>query len=319
MRRKTAEEYREEVYNLVGDEYEIIEDYILSSVPTEMKHTLCNHVYKVRPNLFLKGGRCPNCNGNDAKRKTTEQFKEEVMALVGDEYTVLGDYVARDINIKIRHNVCNREYFVEPGNFLHKSRCIECHHNSLRLTQAEVESKFRDAIGEHYQLVSEYHSMQTKVTMKHTLCGNTFEVRPTDIIYKASGCTVCVQSKGEDFISEYLKSRGIRYIAQKKFDDLKNIFQLPYDFYLPQYNTLIEYQGSQHFYPKTFGGMPKELAEANLVSQKHRDKLKKEYADKNGYTLWEPTYKLNTYSKVEEYLNKQFALLEVTQGTLNQN
>lgn len=36
---------------------------------------------------------------------------------------------------------------------------------------------------------------------------------------------------------------GIKYQVQKKFDD----FDLRFDFYLPDYNTVIECDGAQHF------------------------------------------------------------------------
>lgn len=303
MRRKTPEEYEAEVYTLVGDEYTIIEGYILSSTPTYMRHNFCGHTFKIRPNAFLKGGRCPNCNGNEAKRKTTEQFKAEVKALVGDEYTVLGEYVNRSTNIKISHNHCQREYYVEPGNFLYRSRCIECYYDDLRLTVDEVTERIKEALGEDYILVSNYESLQKKVTMQHTACGHLFDVRLTDVFYKRSGCKCCTQSRGEEYVMNYLDSKNIKYVIQKRFDDLKDKAPLTYDFFLPETNTLIEYQGEQHFRPKTFGGISKERANTNLVGQQRRDQLKREYASENGYTLVEPTYKLKTYSSLVKFLD----------------
>ena len=38
----------------------------------------------------LHRSRCPNCFGNE--KKTTEQFKQEVYDLVGDEYSVIEEY-----------------------------------------------------------------------------------------------------------------------------------------------------------------------------------------------------------------------------------
>lgn len=303
MRRKTNEEFVREVDELVGSEYTILEEYTLSSKPTKMRHNVCGHEYSPRPNSFLKGGRCPNCNGNDAKNKTTEQFKKEVFDLVGDEYTVLGEYKNRVIDIEIRHNKCGREYLVRPHNFLSRSRCIECYHDTLRLSQDEATSKLHSSLDSTYKIVSEYESLQRKTKVKHEVCGNTYEVRLSDVIQKKSSCPYCKQSVGEQQVATYLRSNGIEFTINKKFDDLKDQFQLSYDFHLPKHNTLIEFQGEQHFIPKTFGGITKKEAKEKLELQKYHDKLKREYANNNGFILLEPSYKLNTFEKVVKFLD----------------
>lgn len=315
MRRKTNEEFLEEVYDLVKEEYTVLTKYELSSKKLTMRHNLCGKEYQVRPNIFLKGSRCPYCHGNKAKHKTTEQYKKEVYDLVGDEYSVLEDYINRETPILMKHNKCGRKYKVSPGNFLYRSRCIECYHKSIRLTTEEINNSIKEHLGISYTLVSEYNGAGNKVELLHKDCNKKFKVRYTDIIQKHSGCPYCKKSRGEEYIESYLIEKGIEYEEQKKFDDLTNIFQLSYDFYLPEYGILIEYQGEQHFRPKTFGGITREQAKERFINQKHNDKLKKDFANNRGYILWEPDYKINTYSKIKKYMDKQFMLLEVTQGT----
>jgi hypothetical protein len=60
-RRKSHDEFVQEVYDLVGDEYTVIGTYKLSSIKLDMKHNECNFVYPIRPSAFLKGQRCPDC------------------------------------------------------------------------------------------------------------------------------------------------------------------------------------------------------------------------------------------------------------------
>ena len=60
-------------------------------------------------------------------RKTTEEFKQEVYNLVGNEYSVLGEYITNKTKIKMRHNKCGYEYEVTPNSFLSNgNRCREC-------------------------------------------------------------------------------------------------------------------------------------------------------------------------------------------------
>lgn len=134
---KTTELFKEEVYELVGEEYTVLDDYVHSHIPIRMKHNACvdgvNCEFPVPPAQFLSGSRCPKCqnlNRAEKQRKTERQFKEEVFELVGDEYTVLGDYKNARTYIKMRHNDCKHggayDYQVTPDAFLRGSRCPRC-------------------------------------------------------------------------------------------------------------------------------------------------------------------------------------------------
>lgn len=71
---------------------------------------------------------------------------------------------------------------------------------------------------------------------------------------RGSGCPKCRCSKGEKKIDSFLKEKEITFIYEKTFSDLKGTKNrvLSYDFYLPEYNLLIEYQGEQHAIPISF-------------------------------------------------------------------
>ena len=93
-------------------------------------------------------------------------------------------------------------------------------------------------------------------------------------------------SRGESRIQKFLKKNKIAFVPQKTFSDCKHLKVLPFDFYLPKYNLLIEFQGAQHYRPvEVFGG--KEA----FIGQKHRDKIKKEFAKKNDIVLLAISYK----------------------------
>ena len=96
-----------------------------------------------------------------------------------------------------------------------------------------------------------------------------------------------------------MKAFGITYEYQKTFPDLKDVQTLSYDFYLPDQNILIEYQGLQHYEPVDhFGGDGKFK-----LQQKH-DKLKSDYARDHGYNLIAVPYTYDTLSKIKKYLLK---------------
>lgn len=302
MRRKTPEEFSEEVVNLTGTEYELYTDYHRSNVHVYIKHFTCGRIFKITPNAFLRGNRCPFCNGNNFKRKDTEQFKKEVYRLVGNEYSVIGEYTNRSTNITIKHNTCGRVYKVQPGNFLQGSRCIECYYQSKRLTQSDAIDRIKEHLGSEYKLMSKYTGVFDPLKVLHVHCGHTFSVKLSDVVWKNSGCPYCKEPKGEKNILRFLDSHHIKYECQKRFPNLKDKKPLSYDFYLPDKNVLIEFQGTQHFVPKTFGGISKSRAIKNFNLQQKHDKLKKDFADKNGFILLTPSYKIESIEDMAEFL-----------------
>jgi hypothetical protein len=83
------------------------------------------------------------------------------------------------------------------------------------------------------------------------ICGNNpnhkYDAVLTDRTYKNSACPICRESKGERRLKEYLTSLGIEFIQQKSFPKCKYKCRLKFDFYIPLYNLLIEFDGKQHF------------------------------------------------------------------------
>lgn len=151
-------------------------------------------------------------------------------------------------------------------------------------------------------MVGEYVSSQKKTLLHHDRCDNDFYVRVDDISQKRSGCPYCSSSRGEDYVRSALTRFGYDFEEQVQFDGLADVFSLSYDFLIPSKKVLIEYQGSQHYYPKTFGGMSKEDAIKRLNTQLRHDNMKRKYATDNGYRLIEIPYKFDTLDKVQEQL-----------------
>lgn len=91
------------------------------------------------------------------------------------------------------------------------------------------------------------------------------------------------KSKGEEKIEQYLNSKSIEYIPQKKFIDLVSDKDklLPYDFYLVNKNIIIEFDGKQHDEYIPYFHKTKKAFEESVK----RDKLKDKYAKDNRIKL----------------------------------
>ena len=114
-----------------------------------------------------------------------------------------------------------------------------------------------------------------------------------------SGCPKCNESKGEIKVKHILEELKIPYIQQKTFDELKDIGLLKCDFYLPMHNSIIEFNGRQHYEPvSTWGGIK------NFKEIKRRDQLKRDFCEKNSINLLEIHFKEKQVKKnIKSFLN----------------
>lgn len=76
MRRKTDTQFKQEVFDLVGDEYTFLEPYVNKRTKIRVKHNKCGSIYKIAPGSFLMGKRCSHCKGG--VKKTDAQFKKNL-------------------------------------------------------------------------------------------------------------------------------------------------------------------------------------------------------------------------------------------------
>ena len=122
----------------------------------------------------------------------------------------------------------------------------------------------------------------------HCICACGKETNPDPTMnnltrYHTLSCGCRKNSKWEIFIQKYLEKNNINFIPQKTFVDClnkKKTSHLFFDFYLIDYNTIIEYDGLQHFKPvKIWGGQEK------LDKQQENDNIKDNYCKQNKIQL----------------------------------
>ena len=107
--RKTNKQFKKEIFELVGDEYEVLSEYINTNTKIKMKHNKCGNEYLTTPNNFLSGSRCKHCS---LKRKNIEEIKEEVFETTNGEYSVISNDNPNNNKEKVlfKHNQCNNTF-----------------------------------------------------------------------------------------------------------------------------------------------------------------------------------------------------------------
>lgn len=121
-RRKTNKSFVEECQSKVGDEYTIIEEYYNAKTKILISHNICGEYFKMTPNNFLRGQRCPFCS----RTRDKDDFVKKVRNLTGQEYCVTGDYLGSRRKIDIYHKECDKIFSMTPNNFLNGQRCANC-------------------------------------------------------------------------------------------------------------------------------------------------------------------------------------------------
>lgn len=111
-------------------------------------------------------------------------------------------------------------------------------------------------------------------------CGNIKNVVGGNLLNGGSMSCGCMNmSHGEFKIKEILIKNNIDFIQEYHPNDFKYFQNARYDFYIPQTNTLIEYDGKQHFMKKHVGW------DEDLQEIQKRDNLKNKWAIENNYNL----------------------------------
>jgi len=139
-------------------------------------------------------------------------------------------------------------------NFIRGHQCKKCSYelraNGLRTDTSLIEKRINSINGNVLLNIDEF-----KDVTKHNLrircsCGKEFTT--SFVNYTKHNVTTCFscsskESSGEKLIKSILDELQIEYIQEKRFDDCRDIKPLPFDFYLPGYNTVIEFDGQFHF------------------------------------------------------------------------
>lgn len=132
-----------------------------------------------------------------------------------------------------------------------------------------------------YIYLSKYECDSNKIDIYCTKCEHKFSQKVNNHL-NGSGCPRCKESKGEKAIAKFLDKHNIEYIREHKF---KELGQLRFDFYLPNLNTCIEFNGRQHFVPVKYWGGTKYLEKL----QKY-DRIKEKYCEDNGINIIQIKY-----------------------------
>ena len=266
-----------------GDRYDYSKvDYINNRTKVNI---ICKEhgIFEQRPTRHLCGDGCPKCNGG--VKSNHDEFIQKAKNTHGDIYDYsLVNYINSITKVKI---ICKKHgvFEMKPNCHLSGQNCGKCSIENNLLTTVQFIEKAQKVHGNIYDYCFvdyKHNSIKIKIICREH---GIFEQKPYSHL-NGRGCSKCkIKSKGELFIADWLNQNVINFEVQKSFVDCKNMLPLRYDFYLPNQNLLIEYDGEPHFKEVAYlgGKVGFELRQTN-------DKIKSEYAINNNLNLLRIAY-----------------------------
>ena len=272
--RKTTSDFIKEAKEIHKDKYDYSLVYYINN-EVNIKIICTEHgIFEQTPSNHLRGSGCKKCISDN---RINKNFIQTAKNKFGNKYDYsLVNYINNITKVKI---ICSEHGIFEqvPKDHL---RCDGCPYCSGKKMNTELFIKKSSEIHDNLYDYSLSNYISANINIK-IICKKhgEFEQKPISHI-RGSGCPICKISKGENEILKYLKKYNIKFETQKTFNDCKNMKLLPFDFYLPNYNICIEFQGDQHFNPVDFfGGIIK------FEDLQKRDKIKETYCINNNIRL----------------------------------
>lgn len=224
----------------------------------------CGREFKTDFHHFVRQNQrqCPCCGKeNQARRqRLTREDLDHRLAAIGCAFES-GDYKNRKSNITIKcrcgHSRTSRLNTILTPSF--SGLCQSCSDRKFRAQNRFTLDQIREWCAEKgVELMSEEYTDIKSPLCFRCACGEVFETS-WEIVsyYNKTRCDTCTRKRsfGEQAIKNWLEERGIKHTTQKTFEGCGSTRRkFPFDFYLPDYDTCIEFDGQQHFKPVDFAG-----------------------------------------------------------------
>ena len=287
---KVKEQTKEEFVNLLNNNgHKLLSEYVNSATKVKIDFNCGHQPHWLTPNSYKSGRGCPKCKFKNRSTKAKEDF----LKMIEDNgHKLLSEYIDSVTKVEIDFNCGHKPHWIRPNSYKSGTGCPKCVIEQYTKAKEDFLKMIED---NGHKLLSEYIDSVTKVKIDFNCGHKPHWLRPSDYKYRGGkgGCPLC-KHKGESALYELLINMGYKAEKQKKYEDLRDKRLLSYDFYLPQYNLLIELDGEHHrdkvvYCTKDMIDAEKDLAKLEakirLKDRKHKDKLKDDYAKNNNIPL----------------------------------
>jgi len=262
-----------------------VDNYINASTSIKFKCKTCEKIFKKKPKEFNK----LKCNCIDRLNNYKNSIKNKNLIILEQFY---------NFKKKIKHKclTCENTFISNPKSIKNSIYgCPFC--SGKKISNKDYINKLPKDI----ELIGEYKNSFTKVEHKCLICNNKWYTKPNYILHMGCGCPHCASSKGERAIYNILDYLKIYYIPESKIEIDNKIYY--YDFFIPELNLAVEFDGIQHFQSIDYFGGEEQF---NIIQK--NDEIKNIWSsEKNINLLRIPYYDIEIIEEI--ILNKIQSLL----------
>lgn len=255
---------------------------------------------------------CKSCKMKKVRRDASRNLAEEKFQRLREickenNYTLLTDvseYTGSYMQISymcLKHGLQTQSL----DNMLHGHECFACSYEKRGLKARYTPEQVENIVNGYNNNILLNSKDYSGVFVKNLeiQCGECGEIYVTDldsyIRKNQTRCPHCSKSEsiGEFRIRKFLEKHNVAFEQEKTFSDCKDIKTLPFDFYLSEYNLIIEFDGQHHFSNVMFN---------NYEMTKKHDTIKNKYCEDNNINILRIPYWDG--NRIEKILAKELNL-----------
>lgn len=284
-----------EIKILMGENYIALDDFeenkrILFSDKLNFYCKKHDSNFTIQTKNIFRGSNCPKCGKERLSNLQKINFKKIEKDFNNRGYTLLSsEKEYKGIHSKLKYlcpNHKNKELYISYDSLKQGQGCPYCAGNG-KYSYEEFIDIFKENGFEPLFIKDDCINTSILLNCKCVFTGEKTKLSLNTINQMGHVCPYCTKSLGESLVEKVLKNNDVDFIFQKTFPKCKHINKLRFDFYLPDYNLCIEYQGKQHNQPIQFGSMTKEDALIAFGLQIKKDNIKRRYCKNNNIELLE--------------------------------
>lgn len=193
-------------------------------------------------------------------------------------------------------------FYMSPKKIIRGYCCPLCD-NSFNDNSEVSSNKIRKEIEDKYKniYIVKNVSIKGNISKVSFICKEhgQFQATITPNTQYTICCPYCAKkskSWGEEVVMMYLHEKNIVFFKEYRLNDFL------VDFFIPSRNTIIEYNGLQHYKPvEHFGG------QESFIKQQERDMTLRQYCKEHNIRLIEIPYTIYNKYDIKQYLAKEMA------------
>jgi hypothetical protein len=275
--------------------------------------SICGYIWNTTTNSILRGTGCNKCCIERASKryKHSKELFIERANIVHDNFYCYENFVYKTARIP-GEIICPQHgpfYQTADNHINKKQKCPHCSKENLSLQFKLSKDEFikrSNIIHNNLYLYTdvEYKNFTTKIIIICPIHGKFEQTAGNHL--SGRGCSLCNMSgANETLIYNLLLNNNIYF---KHNYDIRNINKgydyRKVDFYIPDFNLIIEYNGEQHYQPVRFGNISQLEAEQQFDRQKQRDLYVNSICKLNNIKLIDIDGRIYKYNKLINHISE---------------